>query len=243
MLSVKFVAQDKLYNHKSGTHFTDMLRSHNQNLVEIKLLLYEELKSEAFDSCNRSNNLAQIGFKLSIFWPVWPWNLMDDLKNNGVPPLCYAKLCAPFQSHWLVQTGFTVQKHSIRWKFAIFCHVWPWDLMDNDNWVAVTCATLWTDLIIRIKNKAKLDLTKTPRFWIYSCKIITCKTTSHASDHPVKYDKNSSRTANGIQWTQEDVQYSRSFYCKIMTEWPWRYQSRSKVTEHDTSLHYSDHLC
>ena len=24
-----------------------------------------------------------------FFWPVWPWNLMDDLKNKRVPLLCY----------------------------------------------------------------------------------------------------------------------------------------------------------
>ena len=36
-------------------------------------------KSEWFDNCNRPSNLTQIGLKLSIFQPVWPWNLMDDL--------------------------------------------------------------------------------------------------------------------------------------------------------------------
>ena len=30
-------------------------------------------KSEGFDSCNRFSNLTQIGFKSSIFQPVWPW--------------------------------------------------------------------------------------------------------------------------------------------------------------------------
>ena len=38
-------------------------------------------KSEGFDSCNRPSNLTQIGFKSSIFQPVWPWNLMDDPKK------------------------------------------------------------------------------------------------------------------------------------------------------------------
>ena len=39
-------------------------------------------KSEGFDSCARPSNLTQIGLKLSIFQPVWPWNLMDDLKQG-----------------------------------------------------------------------------------------------------------------------------------------------------------------
>ena len=39
-------------------------------------------KSEGFDSCDRPINLTQIGFKSSIFQPVWPWNLMDHLKKQ-----------------------------------------------------------------------------------------------------------------------------------------------------------------
>ena len=40
-------------------------------------------KSEGFDSCDRPSNFTQIGFKLTIFQPVRPWNLPDDVKNNG----------------------------------------------------------------------------------------------------------------------------------------------------------------
>ena len=39
-------------------------------------------KSEGFDSCDRPSDLTQIGFKSSIFQPVWPWNLMDDPKKQ-----------------------------------------------------------------------------------------------------------------------------------------------------------------
>ena len=39
-------------------------------------------KSEGFDSCDRCSNLTQIRFKWSLFQPVWPWNLMDDLKQG-----------------------------------------------------------------------------------------------------------------------------------------------------------------
>ena len=40
-------------------------------------------KSEGFDSWNRPSNLTPIEFKSSIFQPVWPWHLMNDLKSTG----------------------------------------------------------------------------------------------------------------------------------------------------------------
>ena len=52
-------------------------------LISNWVLLIIRGKSEGFDSCDRPSNFTQIGFKLSIFQPVWPWNLPDDVKNNG----------------------------------------------------------------------------------------------------------------------------------------------------------------
>ena len=74
--------------------------------------LKQQGKSEGFDSCDRPSNLTLIGFKSSIFQPLWPWNLMDDppKKNNRAPLLCYFKLFASFHSHWWIQTGVTVWK-------------------------------------------------------------------------------------------------------------------------------------
>ena len=43
---------------------------------------YEKFKSKGFDTCDRPSILTQIGFKSSIFRPVRPWNLMDDLKKK-----------------------------------------------------------------------------------------------------------------------------------------------------------------
>ena len=54
---------------------------------------------------NNNSTLVQI-----IFQPVWPWNLMDDPKNNRAPLLCHLKLFASFPSHWWIQTGVTVRK-------------------------------------------------------------------------------------------------------------------------------------
>ena len=44
--------------------------------------LKKQGKSEGFDSCDRPSNLAQIWSKSSIFCPLWPWNLMDDLGKQ-----------------------------------------------------------------------------------------------------------------------------------------------------------------
>ena len=90
-------------------------------LVKIftELASTEQGKSEGFDSCDRPNNLTQMGFKSSILQPMWPWNLMDDLKNRA-PFLYYIKLCASFQNHRWIQTGFTVRKRSIPVKIGDF---------------------------------------------------------------------------------------------------------------------------
>ena len=117
---------------------------------------------------------AQFGSKSTIFCPVWPWNLMDDLeqgksegfdscdrpsnlkldsnrqffhpcdheiwwitsKNNRVLLLYFVKLCASFEIHWWIQTGFTVQKRSIRVEIGdilsrvTFLEIW-WMTLEN----------------------------------------------------------------------------------------------------------------
>ena len=92
----------------------------------------EQANSEGFDSCDWPCNLTQIGFKSSIFQPVWPRNLMDDLKKNRTPHLYYTKLCVSFQNHQWIQTGVTVRKRLIRVKIGdFFCPVWPWNFTDD----------------------------------------------------------------------------------------------------------------
>ena len=63
---------------------------------------------------------AQFGSKSKFFCPVWPWNLMDALKNNRAPHLYYIKLCASFQIHLWILTGVTVRKRSIWVKIGNF---------------------------------------------------------------------------------------------------------------------------
>ena len=54
-------------------------------------------------------------------------------KNNRALLLYYVKLCAPFRIHWWIQTGFTVQKRSIRVEIGdmlsrvtLKFDEWPW---------------------------------------------------------------------------------------------------------------------
>ena len=72
----------------------------------------EQGKSEGFDSCDWPSNL-KLDSNHQFFRPcdreIW-W--MTSKNNRAL--LFYVKLCASFQIHWWIQTGFTVQKRSIR---------------------------------------------------------------------------------------------------------------------------------
>ena len=73
---------------------------------------YKQGKPEGFDSCDRPSNL-KLNSNRQFFHPcdreIW-WMTS---KNNSALLLYYVKLCASFQIHWWIQTGFTVQKRSI----------------------------------------------------------------------------------------------------------------------------------
>ena len=111
--------------------------------VSYSALFSKQGKSEGFDSCDRPSNLTQIGFKSSIFQPVWPWNLMDDpKKNNRAPLLSYFKLFASFHSHWWIQTGVAVRKPPIWVKFDVFlepCDLEIWQMTFKNNRAPLLC--------------------------------------------------------------------------------------------------------
>ena len=92
----------------------------------------EQGKSEGFDSCDRPSNL-KLDSNHQFFCPCDReiWRMTS--KNNRALLLYYVKLCASFQIHWWIQTGFTVQKRSIRVKIGdMLSRVtlkfdgWPW---------------------------------------------------------------------------------------------------------------------
>ena len=53
----------------------------------------------------KGNGEVKLTYSLEIWWMT--------LQNNRAPLLCSLKLCASFHSHWWIQTGVTVRKHSI----------------------------------------------------------------------------------------------------------------------------------
>ena len=93
----------------------------------------EQGKPEGFDSCDWPSNL-KLDSNRQFFHPcdrdIW-WMTS---KNNRALLLYYVKLCASFQIHWWIQTGFTVQKSSIRVEIGdIFLkfYRWPWNTTGN----------------------------------------------------------------------------------------------------------------
>ena len=97
----------------------------------------EQGKSEGFDSCDRPSNLKLYSNR-QFFRPcdreIW-WMIS---KNNRALLLYYRKLCASFQIHWWIQTGFTVQKRSI-WveigdmlsRVTLKFDGWPWNTIGH----------------------------------------------------------------------------------------------------------------
>ena len=120
--------------HKASSSIEEVPYCFSRSYVKLQGHTAKQGKSGGFDSCDRPSNLIQIGFKSSIFQPMWPWNLMDDpQKNNRAPLLCYFKLFAAFRSHWWIQTGVRVWKRLIWVKIDDFqsrvtlqFDVWPW---------------------------------------------------------------------------------------------------------------------
>ena len=76
--------------------------------------------------------LLKIGFKSSIFRSMWPSNLMDDLKKT-IGHLFWTS--SSFVQHFKPIGEFKLQLQSRNAQFgsklAIFCPVWPWNLMDD----------------------------------------------------------------------------------------------------------------
>ena len=103
-----------------------------QSLNEQGLDYWGQDKSDGFESCDRPINLELYSNRL-FFWPCDHeiWRMTSN--NNRALFLYYIKLCASFQIHWWIQTGFTVQKRSIWVEIGdmISCVTlkfsgWPW---------------------------------------------------------------------------------------------------------------------
>ena len=89
-------------------------------------------KSEGFDSCDRPSNLAQIWSNSLIFQPVWPWNLMYNLEKI-IGHLFYTTSSFVYHFKSIGEFKLKLQSGNAQFgsKSAIFCPVWPWNLMDE----------------------------------------------------------------------------------------------------------------
>ena len=100
----------------------NLLEAKNEGCYEFSKRIFKEClilqskqgKSEGFDSCDWPSNLKLEDSNRQFFHPcdheIW-W---ITSKYNRALLLYYVKLCASFQIHWWIQTGFTAQKRSIR---------------------------------------------------------------------------------------------------------------------------------
>ena len=96
------------------------------------LMHFKQGKSEGFDSCDRPSNLAQIWSKSSFFsarvtlkFDVWPRKIIGHLFYTT----------SSFVYHFKSIGEFKLKSHSGNAQFgsksAIFCPLWPWNLMDD----------------------------------------------------------------------------------------------------------------
>ena len=87
----------------------------------------EQGKSEGFDSCARPSNSIKIGFKSSIYLHV-------TLKFDGWPKktIHHVKFCA-LQIVGKFKLGLQSGNVKVGCKLAIFCHVWPSNLIDDQH--------------------------------------------------------------------------------------------------------------
>ena len=99
----------------------------------------------------------KIRFKSLTFGPMWPGNLMEDLKKKKKkirsPPLYYVKLCASFQSHRWIQTGATVRNCSILIKIGDFfvpCDLKIWQITLKNNRLIFTTTSSFVPIFIAI---------------------------------------------------------------------------------------------
>ena len=93
-------------------------------------------------------------------------------QNNRAPVLCFAKLCALFQSHQWIQTGVTVRKRPIRVKVDDFCPVPPWNFTDDIEKQQGTSSMPLQALCIISKPSVNSNWSYSPENWRMTWKTI-----------------------------------------------------------------------
>ena len=112
--------------------YTKYLRIQSVEIYRNLALSIKQGKSEGFGSCDRPSNL-KLDSNCQFFCPCDRESWWMTSKSNRALLLYYVKLCASFQIHWWIQTGFTVQKRSIRVEIGdmlsrvtLKFNGWPW---------------------------------------------------------------------------------------------------------------------
>ena len=123
-----------------------------------------------------------------FFSPMWPWNLMGDLKNQRPPLLCYAKLCASFRSHWWIQIGVTVRKRQIGVKIGDFfvpCDLEIWRMALKKSRAQLLChiklcasfhCHVWFQIVAMVRKRLNWFLTSvTFDVWPLILTVCSCQ--------------------------------------------------------------------
>ena len=162
---------DMLWANKTSQDLILICVSDGYSILHKASWILKQGKSEGFDSCDRPNNLTQIGFKSSIFGlcnlELW-WMTS---KNNRTPLLYHVKLCASFQSHWWIQTGVVVRKCSIWVKIGDFlscvCDLEIWRMNLKNHTAPLLCYVklctsfhnhLWNQTVVTVQKLCHFKL-------------------------------------------------------------------------------------
>ena len=75
---------------------------------------------------------AKFGPKLTIFCPVWTWNLMGDLaKQLGTSSILHQALCIISNPLMLSNLSYSPEMLNLGQNWRFFCPSWPWNSMDD----------------------------------------------------------------------------------------------------------------
>ena len=152
-------------------------------------------KSEGFDSCDRPSNL-KLGFKSSIFQPVWPWNLMDDLeKQYGTSSILSQALCI-----------ISNPSVSSNWSYSLEMFNWGWNLLyfvlcDLEIWL-MTLENNRAPLLYYIKLCVSFQIHRCSQIWVTVRKrSIRVKIGNFLSRVILKIDEWPSKTTGHLVYT------------------------------------------
>ena len=125
-------------------------------------------------------------------------------------------------------------RHTMLWKCDLLCQMWK-ESMQNS--ISCKADTIRYAIFLAVYCKIRAQWP----WYRSSSKIVAHNTLSLANVHLCQILKESNQNCTCCRSDTGCAIFLPS-NCKVMTEWPWRYWSRSKVTVCDTSSYAGDHL-